>query len=152
MRRKHVVTIGLGMIAVLSLGTVALAEDGRAAFQKRHDTMKEMGRALYLVVGRVAKGRSEYGPDTVAAAENLARLVTTIGTLFPPGSDVAESNMKTSILAAPDKVAQLAAAVQATMPEFVVDVKSGDKARIAVAYTTMTKACDACHSDFRKEE
>ena len=48
MRRKHVVTIGLGMIAVLSLGTVAMAEDGRAAFQKRHDTMKEMGRALYL--------------------------------------------------------------------------------------------------------
>jgi len=152
MRRKHVVTIGLGMIAVLSLGTVALAEDGRAAFQKRHDTMKEMGRALYLVVGRVAKGRSEYGPDTVAAAENLARLVTTISTLFPPGSDVADSNMKPSILAAPDKVAQLVAAVQAAMPEFVVDVKSGDKARIAVAYTTMTKACDACHSDFRKEE
>ena len=37
--------------------------------------------------------------------------------------------MKTSILAAPDKVAQLAAAVQAAMPEFVVDVKSGDNGR-----------------------
>ena len=35
MRRKHVVIIGLGMIAVLSLGTVGLAEDGRAAFHKR---------------------------------------------------------------------------------------------------------------------
>ena len=152
MRRVHVVTIGLSMIAVLSLGTVSLAEDGRAAFQKRHDTMKEMGRALYLVVGRVAKGRSDYGPDTVAAAEDLARLVTTIGTLFPPGSDVADSNMKPSILAAPDKVAQLVATVQAAMPGFVVDVKSGDKERIAAAYTKMSKACDACHSDFRKEE
>jgi cytochrome c556 len=130
----------------------APVEDGRAAFEHRRDTMKAMGRALYLGVGRVAKGRTEFGPDTVAAAETLAKLAATIGTLFPPGSDVPDSNMKPAILAAPDRVAQLAAAVQAAMPSFVADVKSGDKARIAAASATMNKACDACHSDFRKEE
>ena len=114
--------------------------------------MKAMGRALYLGVGRVAKGRAEFGPDTVTAAETLAKLVATIGTLFPPGSDVPDSNMKPAILSAPDRVAQLAAAVQAAMPGLVVEVKSGDKARIAAAAAAMNKACDACHNDFRKEE
>jgi cytochrome c556 len=114
--------------------------------------MKAMGRALYLGVGRVAKGRAEFGPDTVAAAETLARLAATIGTLFPPGSDGPDSNMKPAILAAPDRVAQLVASVQSAMPDFVAEVKSGDKARIASAAAAMNKACDACHNDFRKEE
>jgi cytochrome c556 len=38
------------------------------------------------------------------------------------------------------------------MPGFVADVKSGDKTRIAAAYATMSKACDACHSEFRNDE
>ncbi len=88
----------------------------------------------------------------MAAAETVARLAATIGTLFPPGSDVAGSNMKPEILAASDQVAQLVAAVQAATPGFVAEVKSGDRPRIAAAYSSMTKACDACHNDFRKEE
>ena len=114
--------------------------------------MKAMGRALYLGVGRVAKGRAEFGPETVVAAETLAKLAATIDTLFPPGSDVPDSNMKPAILSAPDKVAQLAGAVQAAMPGFVAEVQSGDRARIAAAAAAMNKACDACHNDFRKEE
>jgi cytochrome c556 len=140
------------LAAVVLLAGNAVAQDGRAAFELRRDTMKAMGRALYLGVGRVAKGRAEFGPDTVAAAETLAKLAVTIGTLFPPGSDVADSNMKSAILSAPDQVTQLAAAVQAAMPGFVAEVKSGDRARIAAAAASMNKACDACHNDFRKEE
>jgi cytochrome c556 len=49
-------------------------------------------------------------------------------------------------------VAQLAGAVQAATPGFVVEVKSGDKARIAAAAAAMNKVCDACHNEFRKEE
>jgi cytochrome c556 len=142
----------VALAAIFLLAGSALAEDGRAAFEHRRDTMKAMGRALYLGVGRVAKGRAEFGPDTVAAAETLAKLAATIGTLFPPGSDVPDSNMKPAILAAPDKVTQLAAAVQAAMPGFVAEVRSGDKARIAAAAAAMNQACDACHSEFRKEE
>ena len=152
MRHKYLAAIACGVAAVLVLATSALGEDGKAAFEQRRDTMKAMGRALYLGVGRVAKGRSEYGPDTVAAAETIARLALTIGTLFPPGSDVAGSNMKPELLSSPDRVAQFAAVVQAATPVFVADVKSGDKARLAAAYTAMAKACDACHSVFRKED
>ena len=147
MRRKQLAVVVCGLSVLL-----AAAADGRAAFEQRRDTMKAMGHALYLGVGRVAKGRAEFGPDTVASAEMLAKLAATIGTLFPPGSDVADSNMKPAILSAPEQVAQLAGAVQAAMPGFVAEVKSGDKARIAAAAAAMNKACDACHNDFRKEE
>ena len=137
---------------LLAMVATASAEDGKAAFQHRLDTMKQMGRALYVAIGRVAKGRSEFSPDTVAAADTIARLAPGIGSLFPPGSDVPGSNMKPEILSAPDKVKQFAAGVQTAMPGFVADVKSGDKARIASAYAAMSKACDACHSEFRREE
>jgi len=137
---------------LLAMVAAASADDGKAAFQHRLDTMKQMGRALYVTIGRVAKGRTEFGPDTVAAAETIARLSPDIGTLFVPGSDVPDSNMKPAILSAPDKVKQFAAGVQTVMPGFVADVKSGDKARIAAAYSAMSKACDACHGEFRKEE
>jgi cytochrome c556 len=149
---KRLVAAICGLIVLLLLSAAAHADDGRAAFEHRRDTMKAMGRALYLGVGRVAKGRAEFGPDTVAAADTLAKLAATIGTLFPPGSDVPDSNMKPAILAASDRVAQLAASVQSAMPDFVAEVRSGDRARIAVAAVAMNKTCDACHNDFRKEE
>ena len=148
MRSGHLAALA----AVLLLATSALAEDGKAAFEQRRDTMKAMGRVLYIDVGRVAKGRAEFGPDTVAAAETLARLAATIGTLFPPGSDVPGSAMKPALLASPDKVTQLVASVQATTPGLVAEVKSGDRTRIAAAVGAMNKACDACHNDFRKED
>ena len=138
--------------AFIVLPPAAHADDGGAAFEHRRDTMKAMGRSLYLGIGRVAKGRAEFGPDTVAAADTLAKLAATIGTLFPPGSDVPDSNMKPAILAVPDRVAELAASVQAAMPDFVAEVRSGDRARIAAVAATMNKACDACHNEFRKEE
>src|ERR1700730_4090315 len=34
----------------------ASPEDGQAAFQRREDTMKRMGRPFYLGIGRVVKG------------------------------------------------------------------------------------------------
>src|SRR5438105_6624821 len=42
----------------------ASPEDGQAAFQRREDTMKHMGRPFYLGIGRVVKGTAAYGPDT----------------------------------------------------------------------------------------
>jgi cytochrome c556 len=149
-RRSRPTAIAFALAVLLA--TAAHAENGHAAFEHRRDTMKAMGRALYIGVGRVAKGRAEFGPDTVTATETLAKLAATIGTLFPPGSDVPDSNMRPAILDAPDKVAQLAAAVQATMPGFVTEVKTGDRARITAAVAAVNNACNACHNDFRKEE
>src|SRR5215472_15071990 len=87
--------------------------DGKAVFARRQDTMKRMGRPLYLGIGRVVKGTAPYGSDTVTAAETVASLASTLDrTLFAPGSNVADSKIKPAIFAAGDQVDQLIAAVQ----------------------------------------
>jgi len=89
----------------------------------------------------------------VTAAETVASLAGTLDrSLFLSGSDVAESKIKPAIFSAGDHVDQLIAAVQSATAKLVPVVKSGDKAAIAVAYTAAANACNACHTEFRKEE
>lgn len=143
-----------GAAALLAAASQAAPpEDGKAAFERREDKMKHMGRPFYLGIGRVVKGTAAYGPDTVTAAETVAALASTLDrTLFPPGSDVAESKIKPEIFTANDHVDQLIAAVKAATAQLVPAVKTGDKAAITVAYTAVNNACNACHSQFRREE
>jgi cytochrome c556 len=115
--------------------------------------MKRMGRSLYLGVGRVVKGTIAYGPDTVTAAETVVTIAGSLdATLFPPGSDVADSKIKPEIFAAGEHVDRLIAAVKTATTGLVPVVRTGDKAAIAAAYTAVTDACNACHKEFRKEE
>ena len=142
-------------ISVLSATAVrgASPEDGKASFERREDTMKRMGRPLYLGIGRVVKGTAAYGPDTVTAAKTVGELASALDrSLFPPGSDVADSRIKPEIFAAMDQVDQLIAAVQAATTQLVPAVRTGDKAAIASAYNAVADACNACHSKFRKEQ
>jgi len=142
-------------ISALCTTTVdgASTEDGKAAFERREDTMKRMGRPLYLGIGRVVKGTVSYGPETVVAAETVAALVSTLDrTLFPPGSDVAGSRIKPEIFTAADRVDQLIAEVQSATARLVPAVRTGDKVAIAATYNTVADACNACHAKFRKEE
>jgi cytochrome c556 len=141
-----------GLLSAVA-GYGAPADDGKAAFERREDTMKHMGRPLYLGIGRVVKGTAAYGPDTVSAAETVATLAATLDkSLFPPGSNVADSKMRPEIFAAGEHVDQLIAAVQAAVAKLVPAVKSGDKVAITAAYTAAADACNACHKEFRKEE
>src|ERR1700751_3698803 len=98
---------GVGALLMIAAHSASL-EDGKAVFEHREDTMKHMGRPLYLGIGRVVKGTAAYGPDTVTAAETVAALAATLNrNLFPPGSNVAESKIKPEIFAAGDHVDQL---------------------------------------------
>ena len=150
------VLIVVAAIGSLSITAAVLGEssaDGKAVFARREDTMKRMGRPLYLGIGRVVKGTTPYGPDTVTAAETVASLASTLDqTLFAPGSSVADSKIKPAIFAAGDQVDQLIAAVQTATSRLVPAVKSGDKAAIAAAYIAAADACSACHTKFREEE
>jgi cytochrome c556 len=155
MQRTRSVLAAIAAIGLLSAVAVhgAPADDGKAAFERREDTMKHMGRPLYLGIGRVVKGTAVYGPDTVTAAETVAALVATLDrSLFSPGSNVAESKMRPEILSAGEHVDQLIAAVRAAAAKLVPAVKTGDKAAITAAYSAVADACNACHSEFRKEE
>ena len=96
------VIIGMSALSTVAVRSASL-DDGKAAFEHREDTMKHMGRPLYLGIGRVVKGTAAYGPDTIAAAETVASLASTLDrSLFPPGSDVDGSKIKPEIFAAGD--------------------------------------------------
>ena len=155
MRRwGRVLPVTAGISALFSIAVHgASLDDGKAAFEHREDTMKHMGRPFYLGIGRVVKGTAAYGPDTVTAAETVASIASTLDrSLFPPGSDVDGSKIKPEIFAASDHVDQLIAAVQTATAQLVPAVKTGDKAAIAAAYTAAANACNACHTEFRREE
>src|SRR5215831_3672310 len=147
--------VGIAAIGSLSARAVGGAppDDGKAAFERREDTMKHMGRPLFLMIGRVVKGTAAYGPDTVTAAETVASLANTLDwTLFPRGSDVADSKIKPEIFIARDQVDQLIVEVKKVAAQLVPAVKTGDKSTITTAYTALYEACNACHKEFRKEE
>src|SRR5215470_7591435 len=96
------IAAGISVLLAIAVHGVSL-EDGKAVFERREDTMKHMGRPLYLGIGRVVKGTAAYGPDTVMAAETVASLASTLDrSLFIPGSDVAESKIKPAIFNAGD--------------------------------------------------
>jgi cytochrome c556 len=150
---QRVVVVIAGVSALSAPALDAAPEEGKAAFERREDTMKHLGRPLYLGIGRVVRGTAAYGPDTVTAAETVASLASTLDrSLFPPGSDVAESRIKPEIFTASDRVDQLIAAVKSATVELVPAVKTGDKAAITAAYEAVADACNACHTRFRKEE
>ncbi len=142
-----------GTTALLALADAAPGEDGTAAFARRQDTMKHMGRPFYLGIGRVIKGTVPYGPDTISAAETVASLAGALDwSLFSRGSDVPESKIKPEIFAAKEQVGQLIAAVKTATAQLVPAVKTGDNTAIAAAYAAVNDACNACHKEFRKEE
>ena len=153
-RRGRFLSAAAGASVLITMvAHAASQEDGKATFERREDTMKHMGRPLYLGIGRVVKGTAAWGPETVAAAETVASLASTLDrTLFAPGSKVADSKIKPAIFAAGDQVDQLIAAVRTATAQLVPAVKTGDKAAIAAAYTAAADACSACHTKFREEE
>ncbi len=149
--------VGAGLIAAAVMAWAVMAQaagtdDAQAAFDHRADTMKRMGHALYVTIGKVARGKAELGPDTVAAAETIVTLSASIPTLFPAGSNVGDSRMKPEISAAGPRVRELAAGVQQAAAVLSAAAKSGDVAALAVAAKAQDVACEACHRDFRKPE
>ncbi|HEU0155823.1 MAG TPA: cytochrome c [Stellaceae bacterium] len=151
--RVRVAAAAIGCALGAASGQATEPLDGQAAFAKREDTMKHLGRPLYLGIGRVAKGKTPYGPETVTAAETIAELAQKLDwSLFPPGSDVAHSRIKPEIFSAEARVRRLIAEVQQAAAKLVPAVKSGGKPEIAAAYAAVNDACNACHKLFRKEE
>jgi len=142
--------VAAGMAGLALAVAAATPEQDHAAFIRRDDAMKELGRSFNINIGRVASGRAQLSPDTAASAENVMRIVATFPTLFPLGSDVPESHLKAELLANRARADELIATVQTDAAVLVQAVKTGDKGQIAVAYKALNDACNACHDEFRK--
>ena len=141
------------LLALLAAAAAHAADDGKAVFERREDTMKQMGKPFYLGLGRVVKGTQPFGPETVAAAETVASLAQRIEpALFAPGSDVGGTKMKPDIFKDPARVAELARQAREAVARLPAAAASGDKAQLATAYGAANEACLACHKAFRNED
>jgi cytochrome c556 len=151
MSRMRVAAVG-GCLA-LAVIAAAAAADGQAVFEKRADTMKQLGKPFYLTLGRAAKGSQPIGPDTVAAAETVTALAKQLQPdLFAPGSDVGGSKIKPEIFTQPERVAALIDDVHKAVAPLVAAAQSGDKAQLSAAFAAAAQACAACHKSFRTED
>jgi cytochrome c556 len=152
MLRMRVAVGGLCLSLAL-IATAAAAADGTAVFEKRADTMKQLGKPFYLTLGRAAKGSQPLGPDIVAAAETVATLAKTLQPdLFAPGSDVSGSKIKPEIFQQPERVVALTDAARAAAAQLVPAARSGDQTALRTAFATASQACAACHKAFRTED
>lgn len=150
MRGTSRIIVGAIAALWLSLPLAGRADDGKAAFEHRVDTMKRMGHALYVTIGRVVRGKDELGPQTADAAETIVSLSATIDGLFPPGSDVGNSRVKPEIFAAAPRVKDLAAGVQGAAAQLAAAAKARDEAGLAANAKALNEACETCHNQFRK--
>jgi cytochrome c556 len=140
-------------LALALIAVTAAAADGQAVFEKRADTMKQLGKPFYLTIGRAARGSQPLGPDTVAAAETVAALAKTLQPdLFAPGSDVGGSKIKPEIFQQPERVVALTDAVRTAVAQLVPAAQSGDQAALRAAFGVASQACAACHKAFRTED
>jgi len=135
--------------ALLLTGAAATPQEDHAAYVRRDDSMKQLGRDLYISIGRVVQGKIKYSAATVAAAEDSIKVIATLPTLFPPGSNVPQSHLKPELFANKARVDQIIADVQKVAEGLVPAVKTGDKSKIATANKALIDACNACHKEFR---
>jgi cytochrome c556 len=145
----------LGLAAVLTVAGMpgtAPAQDAAAIVKQRQDAMRQQYRDLKAIKD-FSDGKGEQAAAVAAAAE-LTRTVPKIPDLFPPGTGMAPPEGKfrpkpevwtqwNKFLAANKTVVEAINVLDAA-------VKSGDKQRIATAFTKVD-ACDACHDDFREK-
>jgi cytochrome c556 len=82
-------------------------------------------------------------------AAGLASAAAELGSIFPEGSAVDESEALPVIWEEPEKFAAAIAKLQDATAAFVVAVDGGDKAAIGAAFRNVGMSCRGCHDDFR---
>jgi cytochrome c556 len=147
--------LALGAVLIVGLAGIpgtAPAQDAAAIVKQRQDAMRQQTRDLRAIKDfSDGKGKQE---AAVAASAELTRTVPKIPDLFPPGTGMAPPEGKfrpkpevwtqwNKFLAANKTVVEQVNVLDAA-------VKSGDKQRIAAAFTKLN-GCDACHDDFREK-
>jgi cytochrome c556 len=150
MKAARLLLIGAAVTIGAITSTAAWAQDKEKIIAERQDLMKKQIRE-WIVVRNYVQGSADQ-QAALAAVDALEKLLPTVPKYFPPGTagpapdgkwgtkpEVWTENDK--FLAAVKKVSEQVAALDTA-------VKSGDKAKVEVAFKELD-ACNACHNTFR---
>jgi len=146
------VLCGVASFTLASIPGSAPAQDAAAVVKERQTAMRQQYKNL-MAIRNFSDGKGEQAA-AVAAADQLKQSVPKVIDLFPPGTGMAPPEGKyrpkpevwtqgAKFLAAAKTVAEGVNALDAA-------VKSGDKQKIAAAFTKLD-TCNACHDDFREK-
>lgn len=152
------------MASTLSTGVIALGMGNAGAEQaqdaaKPDPVIKARQSAFQIVAwssGRIkANIDGQYNKDEVLKAANTIAAVatSTVAPLFPAGSDKGKGWHDTAVLhdafADSYRFRQLALALGAEAAELAKVAHGGDLPAVKAQYAKVTRACKACHDDYR---
>lgn len=85
-------------------------------------------------------------------AKALASTAAELSHVFPPGSNVDDSEALPAIWEQPEQFAQAVAEVERATAAFSEVASSGDRQAIGAAFREVGAACRGCHDNFRKDD
>ena len=152
MKSFRMLAFGAALAIGAATSIAAVAQDKDKAIADRQDFMKKQTRE-WIVVRNYLQGNADQQAAT-AAVDSLAKLVPDVPNHFPPGTAGPTSDGKWATKPEVWTQRNKFLAEQKTVVDQVnaldAAVKSGDKQRIATAFTTLN-GCNACHDDFREK-
>lgn len=143
---------------VMFVGSVALAQSGASPSPTQHASIVEARQAgfhLALASFLSIKAGIARGDDVKALALPAAALAgwgKAIPTMFPPGTDTADTDAMPNVWS--DRVGfQQAATSMSVAARTLADLgKAGDTAGFATQFGALAKTCGDCHTKYRKPE
>lgn len=150
--------LSLAAAAIALAGGIALAQTGPGAPPASHAAAvdaRQAGFHLTLASFLAIKAGIARGDDVKTLALPAAAIAgwgKVIPTMFPPGSDTADSDAMPNVWT--DRAGfEAAAAELSTSARTLADLgKAGDSAGFAAQFGAVGKACGTCHTKFRKPE
>lgn len=153
-KQKFSMLICIGMLVTGS----ATAANIEKAIEARQGLMQVYSFNLSLV-GDMAKGKTEYNPETAQNAANNLLAVAQMknGAMWPKDSGTDNLEFGEMTRALPEiwttypEIGQRGADLISALEEFV-QVAGKDSASMSAGLKAVGKGCKGCHKDFRAEE
>lgn len=127
-----------------------VAQDKQKLLQERQDLMIGQGRE-WIVIRNYLQDKADQAA-ALSAVASLEKSVPTVPTYFPPGAEGANPDgnygPKPEVFSQPDKFAAADKKVTGQVAALSAALKSGDKAKVQVAFKELD-FCSACHNTFR---
>ena len=136
--------------AVAAASGPALAQDKEKIIAERQDLMKKQIRNWIAIRNYLAGNADQQ--TAIAAADALTKSVPTVPNYFPPGTAGPTPDgkwaTKPEVWTEHDKFLAAVKTVSDQVAALDAAVKSGDKAKVEVAFKELD-VCNACHKTFQ---
>lgn len=151
MQKKKVLLKACLVTALAGSASMVIAETAEDAKDYRLAIMTSM-RGHVVAASMHVRDLVEDNGFLAAHAEGLANGARELKHVFPPGSNVGESEALPVIWEQPEKFREAVEEAERATLAFKEVVANGDKAAIARAFREVGAACRGCHDRFRVQE